>query len=157
MTSAISVQRVINAPADKIFELLATPSHHALFDGSGTVKDHRSDPSIGTGQRVQLGDEFSMAMHFNFSYSTRNVVVEYVENELIAWQTWAPAPADKFITGRIWRYELTPVDNGTLVRETWDPATERPVTKPLLGLMANLTRKNMSATLDRLNEVLTGQ
>ena len=35
--------------------------------------------------------------------------------------------------GRIWRYELEPVDGGTLVRETWDISQEAGLSKPLVG------------------------
>ena len=58
------------------------------------------------------------------SYSTRNEVVELVEDRLIAWRTLAPFPLHLLFTGRTWRYELEPVDGGTLVRETWDISTE---------------------------------
>lgn len=154
MTPSVTVQRVIHAPAATIFELLATPDKHCLFDGSDTV---RGVCAAGDqpARRVRLGDEFGMSMHWGFSYSTRNVVVEFVENQRIAWQTWAPAPADRFMTGRIWRYELSEVSGGTLVKETWDTSTEKSVTKPLLGLMREKTRANMVATLDRLETIAT--
>ena len=35
--------------------------------------------------------------------------------------------------GRIWRYELEPVDGGTLVRETWDISQEASLSKPLVS------------------------
>ncbi len=34
-----SVERVIPAPAEKIFDLLADPSRHREIDGSGSVRD----------------------------------------------------------------------------------------------------------------------
>ena len=37
--NTISVERVINAPADQIFALIADAGKHSSFDGSGTV-DH---------------------------------------------------------------------------------------------------------------------
>ena len=35
----VSVERVIPAPAEKIFDLLADPARHRDIDGSGTVRD----------------------------------------------------------------------------------------------------------------------
>ena len=39
---------------------------------------------------------------------------------VIAWQTRGPGKFGARFGGRIWRYELEPVDGGTRVRETWD-------------------------------------
>ncbi len=147
----ISVDRVILAPADKIFDLLADPNRHAEIDGGGTVQKSR-----GGSRRLKLGDTFGMDMKLGVAYSTRNVVVEFEENRLIAWQTLAGAPLDKLITGRIWRYELFPVEGGTRVRETWDLSRERFLSRPLAKLlMSESTRQNMVKTLERINEVVT--
>ncbi|MBV8927508.1 MAG: dimethyladenosine transferase, partial [Mycobacteriaceae bacterium] len=54
----ISVERVINAPANAIFALLADAGKHASFDGSGTV-DHTTAESIP----LSLGTTFSMRMN----------------------------------------------------------------------------------------------
>ena len=48
----------------------------------------------------------------------------------IAWQTYSTIGwLARFGGGRIWRYELEPVDGGTLVRETWDISQEARVSK----------------------------
>ena len=47
----------INAPASKIFDLLANPANHQLFDGSGTIRASISGPA-----RLYLGAKFGMAM-----------------------------------------------------------------------------------------------
>ena len=49
---------VINAPANKIFDLLANPASHRLFDGSDTIQNSVSGPD-----RLFLGAQFSMAMN----------------------------------------------------------------------------------------------
>ena len=148
---AVSVERVVPAPADRIFDLLAHPDRHPELDGSGTVQRPRS-----SGRRVGLGDTFGMNMHWGVPYATRNVVREFEEGRVIAWQTLAPAPLHLLFTGRTWRYELEPVDGATLVRETWDISTERPLTRGLLRRrLSALTRRNMERTLERLEAAVT--
>ena len=96
-----------------------------------------------------------MDMKIGLSYSTRNVVIAYEPNRVLAWQTLAPAPFDKLITGRIWRYELEPAEGGTLVRETWDIRQERVLSKMGVRRMGPMTRRNMLATLARIEEIVT--
>ncbi len=147
----ISVERLIPAPAEPIFDLLADPAGHLRIDGSGSVKQARSG-----GRRLALGDRFGMDMQLGARYSTRNVVTEFEENRLIAWRTLAAGPLSHVFTGRTWRYELEPVDGGTLVRETWDLSTEKlPSRLPVRLTMGSMTRDNMARTLERIEE-LTG-
>jgi uncharacterized protein YndB with AHSA1/START domain len=146
----LTVQRVIPAPPEAIFALLADPGKHPEIDGSGTVSQARSG-----GRRLKLGDSFGMDMKWGVPYATRNVVVEFEDNRRIAWQTLAPAPLDKLITGRIWRYELEPVDGGTLVKESWDIRKEAIVGKWAVRRMAALTERNMSRTLERIEGIVT--
>lgn len=152
----VSVQRQIPASPTAIFDLLVDPARHADIDGSGTVLAARSSRS---GRRLGLGDSFGMDMHLGTSYSTRNVVVEFEEDRLIAWQTLAAAPYDKLIGGRVWRYELEPVgETGeeTLVTETWDVTREALPTRLGVRLtMAERTRTAMERTLERIETLLT--
>lgn len=146
----VSVERLIPAPAGQIFDLLVDPARHLDIDGSGTVRRARSG-----GRRLALGDAFGMDMKLGTSYSTRNVVVELVEDRLIAWRTLAPFPLTLLFTGRTWRYELEPVEGGTLVRETWDVSTEAWPGRPAVRRMAGSTRRNMDRTLARIEEIVT--
>ena len=154
MTSSsdlVTAERVIPAPADKIFDLLADPSRHQDIDGSGTVRDAKTGS-----ERLALGSTFGMSMKNGLSYSTHNEVVEFDENRRIAWQTKPKASwAAKLAAGRIWRYDLEPVDGGTLVRETWDISQEAPLSKPMAKLARNTTVKNMEKTLARIEELVT--
>ncbi len=151
----VTVERVIPAEPEVIFDLLSRPDRHHEFDGSGTVRSARAAEE-GAGRRVGLGDSFGMDMKWGIPYWTHNVVREHEEGRRIAWQTLAPAPLDKLFTGRTWRYELEPTDGGTLVRETWDISTEKPLTRGLLrSRMRALTRKNMQRTLARIEETVT--
>jgi uncharacterized protein YndB with AHSA1/START domain len=146
----VSVERVVHAPAAEIFALISTPSRHHSFDGSGTVRSARG----GDGGPVGLGDRFGMSMKMGVPYSMESEVVEFEQDRLIAWRTTGPTRLGRLVGGRIWRYELEPVDGGTLVRESWDITGESAFTKPGVRRLASKTLKDMSATLDRLEELL---
>lgn len=144
-----SVERVIPAPTEAIFDLLADPARHAEIDGSGTVVKARADS-----QRLSKGAKFGMSMKKGVPYSMVNTVVEFEENRRIAWQPRPPiVPLSWMIGGRIWRYELEPVEGGTLVRETWDISQER--VPALVRPLRKQTREAMAATLERIEQVLT--
>ncbi|MDT7539502.1 MAG: hypothetical protein QOI82_3087 [Actinomycetota bacterium] len=148
----VTVERVIAAPPEKIFALLADANRHQDFDGSGSVKAAHD----GTPQRLTLGAKFGMNMRIVVPYSMVSTVVEYDENKRIAWQ---PRPAypivGRFAGGRIWRYELEPVEGGTLVRESWDITHEAGMTKPVVRQAAGKTREAMEKTLERLEQLVT--
>jgi len=97
----------INAPAHVIFDLLANPSAHQRFDGSGTIQRSISGPD-----RLFLGAKFAMAMRIKVPYRIRNTVVAFEENKKITWchlMKWT------------WCYELQPVSNSqTVVTESFD-------------------------------------
>lgn len=149
---SITVQRLIPAAPERIFDLLADPARHVEIDGSGTVRQSR-----GGSRRLGLGDTFGMNMHLGVGYATLNKVVELEENRRIAWQTLAGGPLAKVVTGRTWRYELEPRDGATLVKETWDISTERFTSRPFVRLMATSTRQNMEKTLARIEQALAAQ
>jgi uncharacterized protein YndB with AHSA1/START domain len=98
---------VINAPANKIFDLLANPASHRLFDGSDTIQNSVSGPN-----RLFLGAQFSMAMKIKVPYRIKNTVVAFEENRKISWchlMKWT------------WTYELAELGNGsTQVTESFD-------------------------------------
>ena len=152
MTEHVTVQRLIPAPAEAIFDLLADPGSHHEIDGSGTIVGARSAGE----RRLALGDSFGMDMDWGVNYATKNVVVEFEENRRIAWQTLAPKPLSYVLTGRIWRYELEPVEGGTIVRETWDTRQEAlPSRYVVRATLTDLTRRNMEKTLQRIEDVVT--
>jgi uncharacterized protein YndB with AHSA1/START domain len=143
----VSVERVIAAPPEAIFALLADPSRHRDFDGSGTVGEAKDLP-----ERLRLGSKFGMSMKQGLSYSMVNEVVEFEEGRRIAWEPHMKAFA--WVSGgRIWRYELEPADGGTRVTETWDISKEK--SKLFVRPAAKKTRANMEATLARLDELAT--
>ena len=136
----VSVERLIDAPAQKIFDLLADPAGHALIDGSGTVLGHR-----GQQTRLALGSTFGMNMRVGVPYRMKNRVMEFEENRLIAWCHFF---------GHRWRYELQEEEAGTLVRETFDWSTAR---IPAVIAIAGYPKRHpaaMEATLAKIAELV---
>lgn len=146
----VTVERVIPAEASAIFALLADPSRHHEIDGSGTVRDAKTGS-----QQLVLGSTFGMSMKMGIPYSMVSEVVEFEPDRRIAWQTRGPGRIGQHVAGRIWRYELEPVDGGTLVRESWDIRQESPLSRPFVRRLGEQTRTNMAATLERIETVLT--
>jgi uncharacterized protein YndB with AHSA1/START domain len=137
----VSVSRYIPAPPSVIFDLLANPYEHHRLDGSGTVHLPRGNAP----RRLFLGARFSMDMKMGASYVTANRVVAFEENRVIAWCHWA-----RFV----WRYELTPQGDGTLVTESFD--FRKPWGLPLTLLdWAGKTTQSITATLERLEELVS--
>ena len=148
MLDQVNVERVVPAPPERVFDLLADPRRHREIDGSGTLVQAVEGP-----ERLFPGAVFGMDMRIGGPYRMTNTVVEFEEGRRIAWQ---PRPANalfsKAIGGRVYRYELTPVEDGTLVRETWDISQER--VPPLLWSLRPLVRLSMERTLERIATVL---
>lgn len=146
-----SVERVIPAPASAIFALIADPARHHQIDGSGTVREAK-----GAAQPLALGVTFGMSMKMGIPYSMENEVIEFEQDRRLAWQT-RPSIGfmRRFVGGRIWRYELEPVEGGTLVRESWDISQER--VKKAVEPLRSRTRDAMAATLERIEQVVTAK
>ena len=97
----------IAASPSTIFSILSDPRRHKEIDGSSTITSNISGP-----EKLQLGSKFGMQMRLGINYRITNKVVEFQENELIAWRH----------LGRwVWRYELKAIGpNLTEVTETFD-------------------------------------
>jgi uncharacterized protein YndB with AHSA1/START domain len=150
--NTVSVERIIKAPPEQIFALIADAGKHSSFDGSGTV-DHSAEKS----QPLSLGSTFGMSMRGRpeslfLPYRTTNTVIEYEPDRRIAWKTTI-GPGG-LIGGRIWRYELDPADGGTLVRETWDVSEDRQRPMLKLGSMPKQAEDGMRATLERIAAIV---
>ena len=81
-TDVETVERVIPAPPEAIFDLLAdpepSPRHRRL--GHGARRE-------GEPERLTLGSKFGMSMKMGIPYSMVSTVIEFEENRRIAWQT----------------------------------------------------------------------
>lgn len=121
----VRVSRTIEAPADKLFTLLANSANHPLIDGSGMLRE--TPPGVALSG---VGDVFSMKMHNPEmgDYEMDNHVIEYEPNRRIGWEPAlkaSPRPQDQAGVGKSarqrWTFELTPVAPGsTLVTEIFD-------------------------------------
>jgi hypothetical protein len=100
----------VGADAATIFELIADPSKQPAWDANDNLG------SAEPGQRVRaVGDVFVMTLHDGMV--RHNHVVEFDEGRLIAWR---PSEPGKEPPGHLWRWELEPRDDGTLVTHTYD-------------------------------------
>lgn len=103
----IGARITIEAPAEKIFSILADPRSHSLFDGSATVQSVINGP-----ERLFLGARFGMNMKIKVGYKITNEVIEFEENKKIAW---------RHLMKWVWRYELVDLGGGvTQVSEYFD-------------------------------------
>lgn len=137
-----SATRRMSAPPAAIFDLLADPESHALFDGSDMV----TASSSKNAERLKLGSKFSMSMNLKvLPYRIGNTVVEFDENRLIAWEHFGK---------HRWRYELEAVDAATLVTETFDWSTSRVPKAIELAGYPKAHLGNIERTLERLAELV---
>ncbi len=138
----VSSERIINAKADIIFDLLADPAKHHIFDGSDTVQAANLDAP----DRLSLGAKFGMKMRFGVPYTITNEVIEFEEGRSIAWRHFGH---------HVWRYELEPTDGGeTRVTESFEWGDAR---FPPLYEWARYPAKhqrNIEATLEKLATVV---
>ncbi|CAB4693909.1 unannotated protein [freshwater metagenome] len=136
---------VINAPAAKIFDLLADPRAHARFDGSGTITESISGPA-----RLYEGAKFGMAMKIKVPYRITNTVVSFEENKKITWchlMKWT------------WSYELEDLGNGqTQVTEIFDGNSIPSISKWWLKKTGSIARnpKWMAKSLVALKALCEG-
>jgi|SRR5271165_4814220 uncharacterized protein YndB with AHSA1/START domain len=145
--NTVSVERVIKAPPDKIFALLADAGKHASIDGAHSV-NHASQASVP----LSMGAKFGIAMRGRketlfIPYRTNNTVIEYEPDRRIAWKTTFLGGR---VGGRIWRYELEAAPEGTLVRETWDVSQDKQKRMITSGSIPQQTTEGMRATLERI-------
>jgi uncharacterized protein YndB with AHSA1/START domain len=145
----VSAERIIPAPPKAVFTVIADPGRHTEFDGSGQLRGVKP----GTPERLVLGSTFGMSMHLGMGYSMRNTVIEFEENRRIAWRATLAGPLGRFLGGRIWRYELEPVEGGTRVRESWDISRDHQRRFLRHHKVAEATRTNLDASLARLEEL----
>lgn len=137
-----SARILINAPAQVIFNILKDPKRHQEIDGTQTITANISGPS-----ELILGSKFGMKMHLGIDYQILNTVVEFKENELIAWRhlgRWR------------WRYHLAAISaDKTLVTESFDGTYAPMLSKLWLHLRHAYpwTQKAVAKSLVRLKAV----
>jgi len=145
----VASERVLPGPPAAIFAVVADASRHIQFDGSGQLRGVKP----GAPERLSLGSTFGMSMHMGAGYSMTNTVIEFEENRRIAWQATLAGWPGRFLGGRIWRYELEPVDGGTRVRESWDISRDHQRIFLRHGKVAAATWANLEKSLGLLEEL----
>lgn len=154
------VSRKIEAPANRIFNILANPQRHTDFDGSEMLRGAVSDEML-----TAVGDVFSMKMHLDEvgDYLMLNYVVEFEENRRIGWK---PAPGNAAASndgkypigvppGQKWSFHLNPAGpDATIVTEIYDcssaPEELREATEN-----GDSWIESMTTTLARLDSLCT--
>ena len=147
----VAVERCIPAGPAAIFALVADAARHPDIDGSGTVLQVKA----GAPQKLRLGTSFGMSMKRGMAYSMVSTVIEYEEDRRIAWQSRPPGFFGKLAGGRIWRYELEPVEGGTLVRESWDISQDHQRALLRMGSEDKRTAESMAKTLEKIEGIVT--
>jgi uncharacterized protein YndB with AHSA1/START domain len=138
----VSYERIIAAPHDQIFALIADPAAQPRWDGNDNLR------AAVDGQRVRaVGDVFVMTL--TMGSARENHVVEFEEGRRIAWR---PADPGQPPAGHLWRWELEPLDDGrTLVRHTYDWSE---LTDPKRFERARATTADrLRASVDRLADL----
>ena len=138
IANLVSATRTVAAPAQDIFDLLATPVRHREIDGSGSVRGVQPK----TPERLSAGARFGMEMRIGLPYKILNEVVEFDEPSRIAWRHFG---------GHVWRYLLEPVDaDHTRVTEQFDTSASRAPWVLTVIRARSRNAKAINATLDRL-------
>ena len=141
----VSHERIVDAPAEQVFALVAEPAVQPTWDGNDNLL------TATEGQRVRgVGDVFVTSLT---SGSVReNHVVEFEEGRRIAWR---PAEPGLPPFGHLWRWELGPLDAARpLVRHTYDWSE---LTDPKRFDRAKATTSDrLGASVDRLAALVTG-
>ncbi|MFJ6699898.1 SRPBCC family protein [Streptomyces sp. NPDC091272] len=124
----VYAQKLLQAPAPRIFDVLADPRNHARLSGDGSVRDaHPGNP-----ERLSHGAVFRMRVHMVIPYWITNEVVHFEENHAIAWKHYA---------GHTWRWTLDPRGpESCLVTETFDYST---TLTPNLFAAARVPQRNL--------------
>lgn len=114
--SKVYAERLIEAPLTRVWDMIADPSQHRLFDGTGMVGE------LAGGTPHEVGDIFRMNMAYDNGhtlehYQSDNLVVAYEPGRVLGWATALPDGAP---LGWTWTYELTDESPRTHVRLTYD-------------------------------------
>ncbi|MFX0537659.1 SRPBCC family protein [Ornithinimicrobium sp. Y1847] len=141
----VRAEREIAAPAEQIFELIADPARQPEWDGNDNLDQ------APQGQRVRaVGEVFTM--NLTNGKTRENLVSEFEEGRLIAWQPGSPGAGP---AGHLWRWELEPLDEGsTLVTHIYDWSK---LTDPArMERAKGTTSRMLQASIDRLAQVAEG-
>lgn len=141
----VAAERVIAAPREVIFELIADPARQPEWDGNDNLAG--ADP----GQRVRaVGTSFTMRLT-KAGAVRENVIVEFDEGRLIAWK---PSEVGSPPPGHLWRWELFDDERGTRVVHTYDWSDLHDAKREVRARATTPAR--LAASIERLAAVAGG-
>lgn len=135
----VRASRIIEASAERVFELIADPAQQPRWDGNDNLEE------AAPGQRVRaVGDVFTMRLKRGGVRD--NLVADFAEGRRLAWR---PAVQGESPPGHLWAWELEPLGpSRTLVTHIYD-WTE--LTDPSRMPRARATTaEKLQASLERL-------
>jgi hypothetical protein len=105
---SVSATKVIDAPAEAIFAVLADPARHAAIDGTGWVQENLDGMLI-----TAVGQIFRMSMyhakHPDGNYQMANQVLVFDSPSTISWKPGREGPDGALsFGGWTWSYDLAP-------------------------------------------------
>jgi hypothetical protein len=146
------VARVIEAPADAIFALLADPRGHVQIDSSGMLQSAEGEPASA------VGDEFVVHMDRealnDFPLGKYDVTVRITTFERDREIAWTILSRLEPQIGHVFGYRLEPADEGTRVTSYYDWSDIHPVWRER-NIFPILTETNLRATLGILARTVT--
>lgn len=141
----LTVSRRVSAPADVVFGLLTDVQRMPEWSPEVVASSW-----VGDAGEAAIGARFTGRNEIgSMSWSTKPRITDLVEDRVFEFRVPAPSRST-------WRYELVPVDGGTVVTETLTQAKRTPAPLRLLPRRAGVTdraahlRDGMQTTLDRL-------
>jgi uncharacterized protein YndB with AHSA1/START domain len=121
MTENLIVSTTVNAPAEKVFSVLADPATHEAIDGTGWVREPLDGDRL-----TQTGQIFRMRMyhdnHPDKFYEMANKVIAFEPDRAIGWKPGQEGEDGALeFGGWTWGYGLEPVGaQQTQVTLTYD-------------------------------------
>lgn len=117
---SLSATRVVSAPAEAIFAVLADPEKHAAIDGTGWVRE-----ALDSQPLAAAGQIFRMSMfhpnHPEGTYQVVNQVPAFDPPSTISWKPgYDVGDGTLGFGGWIWRYDLTPAGASNTVTLSYD-------------------------------------
>lgn len=154
----LQASKVISAPPDEIFALLADPNRHAELDGAGMIRGVEGDiPPI-----AGIGQVFTMNMHADDlgDYRMINAVTSYVAGARVGWAPKVDPTCELYeklgdmdASGHTYTYDLRAVDGGTQVTSTYDwTGVKDPKFEELCP---RVSQEQLAATLDKLDATVS--
>jgi hypothetical protein len=108
----VTVSQRVAATAHQVFLIITDPARHIEIDGSGMLRDAGDPRRLGA-----VGDTFDIEMdgrplahlvELPRQYTVRNTVTRIIPDRLLE---WAPAVLGKAWNGRLYGWEIEPVDD----------------------------------------------